>query len=84
MVALLEALTAVGSVALMGVARRAALSLAGLALCAALFVASLAFFTLAAYRALEQAVGPVHAPLAVGGGYLVLALAGLLLVQSRR
>jgi hypothetical protein len=84
MVALLEALTAVGSVALVGVARRAALSIAGLALCAALFVASLGFFTLAAYRALEQAVGRIDAPLAIGGAYLVVALTGLLILQSRR
>lgn len=84
MAALLEALTAVGSVAFMGVARRAAFSVGGLALCAALFAASLAFFTLAAYRALEQAVGAIHAPLAIGGAYLVLALVGLLVVQSRR
>lgn len=84
MVALFEALTAVGSVALVGVARRAALSIGGLALCAALFVASLGFFTLAAYRALEQAVGTIHAPLAIGGAYLVVALTGLLILQVRR
>jgi hypothetical protein len=84
MVALLEALTAVGTMALTGMARRAAVSIGGLALCAALFVVSLAFFTLAAYRALAEAVGAVHAPLIVGGAYLVLALVGLLVVQSRR
>lgn len=84
MAAFLEALTAVGSVALVNVARRAAFSIGGLALCAALLVASLAFFTLAAYRALEQAVGEIQAPLAIGGAYLILALAGLLFVQSRR
>ncbi|MBS0525733.1 MAG: hypothetical protein JSS04_19045 [Proteobacteria bacterium] len=84
MVALLEALTAVGAVALAGAARRATLSLAGLTLCAMLFVVSLAFFTLAGYRALEQTVGAIHAPLAIGGVYLVLALVALLAVQSRR
>jgi hypothetical protein len=67
-----------------GVARRAALSIAGLTLCATLFVASFSFFTVAAYRALEQAVGAIHAPLIVGAVYLLLALTGLLLVQSRR
>jgi hypothetical protein len=84
MIALLEALTAAGSVALASAARRAAFSIGGLALCAVLLVASLAFFTLAAYRALEQTVGEIHAPLVVGAAYLVLALAGLLVVQSRR
>jgi hypothetical protein len=84
MVALLEALTAAGSMALASAARRAALLIGGLVFCAALFAASLGFFTLACYRALEQAIGAVLAPLAVGGVYLVLALAGLLIVQSRR
>jgi hypothetical protein len=84
MVALLEALTAAGSLALASAACRAAFSISGLVLSAVLLVASLAFFTLAAYRALEQAVGTIHAPLAVGGAYLILALAGLLIVQSRR
>jgi hypothetical protein len=38
----------------------------------------------AAYRALEQVVGTIHAPLAIGGAYLVVALTGLLILQSRR
>jgi hypothetical protein len=84
MVALLEALTAVGAVALTSAARRIAVSVGGLLLCAALLAASLAFFTLAAYRALAEAVGPIHAPLAVGGAYLIFALVGALIVQSRR
>jgi hypothetical protein len=84
MLAPLEALAAVGSVALANVARRTAVSLGGMLLCAALLAASLAFFTLAAYRALAEAVGPIHAPLAIGGAYLIFALLGLLIVQSRR
>ena len=84
MVALLEALTAVGSVALASAARRTAVSVIGMLLCAVLLAASLAFFTLAAYRALAEAVGVIHAPLIVGGAYLVFGLAGLLIVQSRR
>ncbi len=82
--ALLEALAAAGSLALASAARRAASSIGGLVLCTALLVASLAFFTLAAYRALADAVGAIHAPLILGGAYLVVALAGLLIVQSRR
>jgi len=84
MSALLEALTAAGSVALASAARRTAISVVGLLLCAALLLTSLAFFTLAAYRALAEAVGAIHAPLFVGGAYLVLALVGLLVVQARR
>jgi len=84
MSALLEALTAAGSAALASAARRTAISVVGLLLCAALLLTSLAFFTLAAYRALAEAVGAIHAPLFVGGAYLVLALVGLLVVQARR
>jgi hypothetical protein len=84
MVALLEALTAIGSMALASAVRRAAVSVTGLLLCATLLAASLAFFTLAVYRALAETVGGIQAPLIVGGAYLVLALAGLLIVQSRR
>jgi hypothetical protein len=84
MIALLEALTAAGSVALISATRRATLSIVGLALCALLFLASLGFFTVAAYRALELAIGAIHAPLAVGSMYLILALAGLLMLQARR
>jgi hypothetical protein len=84
MTVLLEALTAVGSAALAGAARRAAVTVMGVLMCTALLATSLAFFTLAAYRALAEAVGTVHAPLVVGGAYLVFALAGLLAVQSRR
>jgi hypothetical protein len=84
MAALLETLAAVGTAALANAARRTAVSIGGLLLCAALLAASLAFFTLAAYRALAEAVGPIHAPLAVGGAYLIFALVGLLIVQSRR
>jgi hypothetical protein len=84
MVALLEALTVAGSMALVNAARRATLSIVGLVLCALLFFASLGFFTVAAYLALEQAIGAIRAPLAVGGTYLILALAGLLVLQARR
>lgn len=84
MATLLEALTAAGSVALASAARRMAVSVVGLLLSAALLVASLAFFTLAAYRALAEAAGAIYAPLVVGGVYLVFALVGLLIVQSRR
>jgi hypothetical protein len=84
MVALIQALTAAGSVALASAARRTAVSMVGLLLSAGLLVASLAFFTLAAYRALTEAIGAIHAPLVVAVAYLVFALIGMLVVQLRR
>jgi hypothetical protein len=84
MLAVLETVTAVGSLALERAARRTALTVGGLLLCAGLLVTSVAFFTLAAYRALADAIGAIYAPLIIGGAYLVLALLALLVVQSRR
>lgn len=84
MAALLQAMTAAGSVALANAARRVAVSVAALLLSALLLVASLAFFTLAAYRALAEIVGAIHAPLVLSAFYLIFALVGLLFVQSRR
>lgn len=84
MSALLESLAAVAAVMLANAVRRAAVAVLGLVLCAAAFVTSLAFFTISGYRALAEAIGEIHAPLVVGTAYLVLALVGLLVVQSRR
>lgn len=84
MPALLEALTAAAAVMLGDTLRRAAVSVVGLLACAILLMTSLAFFTLAGYRALVETIGVVHAPLVVGVAYFILALIGLLLVQSRR
>lgn len=84
MSALLEALTAAAAVMLGDTLRRAAVSVVGLLACAILLMTSLAFFTLAGYRALVETIGVVHAPLVVGVAYFILALIGLLLVQSRR
>jgi 4-amino-4-deoxy-L-arabinose transferase-like glycosyltransferase len=84
MLAVLEMVTAVGSLALERAARRTVLAVGGLLLCAGLLVASLGFFTLAASRALTDAIGAIYAPLIVGAAYLVFALVALLVVQSRR
>lgn len=84
MPALLEALTAAAAGALTSALRRAAVSVVGLLASAILLLTSLAFFTLAGYRALAEAIGVVHAPLVVGIAYFILALVGLLIVQSRR
>jgi hypothetical protein len=81
---LLETLTAVASAALAGTLRRAAVSVVGLLVSAALLMTSLAFFTLAAYRGLAEAVGTVYAPLIVGTAYLVLALTCVVVAQARR
>ncbi|MCW5734128.1 MAG: hypothetical protein KIS73_08380 [Enhydrobacter sp.] len=45
---------------------------------------SLAFFTIAAYRALSHSLGDVVAPVIVGGAYFVLSLITLLVVQFKR
>ena len=82
--ALIEALTATGALALAEAARRPVLWAVGLLLCLALLLVGCAFLTFGAYRALADAAGAIHASLAVGGCYLVLALVGLLIVQSRR
>ena len=82
--ALLEALTATGAVALAEAARRTFLWTAGLLVCLTLLFVGCAFLTFGAYRALADATGAIQACLAVGGFYLVLALVGLLIVQSRR
>jgi hypothetical protein len=84
MPALFEALAASAAVALTGALRRAAASVIGLLLSAALLLVSLAFFTLAGYRALAEAIGAIYAPIVVGTAYFVLALVGLLVAQSRR
>jgi hypothetical protein len=84
MAALLETLTAAAAVVLAGALRRAAASVIGLLSSVALLLISLAFFTLAGYRALAEAIGSIYAPLVVGTAYLFLALVGLLIVQARR
>jgi hypothetical protein len=82
--ALMETLAATGSGLLARAMRRAFVWAASLLLCLALLATSFAFLTLGAYRALAEVIGSIHAPLAIGGGYLVFALIGLLIIQSRR
>jgi len=81
---LLETLTAMAAVALSSALRRATVSILGLALSVILLLTSVAFLTLAGYRALAESIGIIYAPLVVGTAYLLLALVGLLIVQSRR
>ena len=84
MLALIEAVAALGTTLFANAARRAAVTVAGLLLAASLLLASLGFFTLAGYRALALAIGEIYAPLIIGGAYLIAALVALLVVQSRR
>ena len=60
------------------------MTLGGYLLAAGLFAVSLCFLTLAAYRALSEALGDIYASLIVGCVYLVAGLVAMLVVQSRR
>jgi hypothetical protein len=84
MAALLQSLVAASSLALASAVRRTAVSVAGLLVSVVLLFTSIAFLTLATYRALVEAIGPIQAPLVIGTAYLVFALIGTLVVQSRR
>jgi hypothetical protein len=84
MLSMLQSAMAFGTALAANAARHAAATLAGLLISTALLVASLAFFTLAAYRALCHSIGDVYALLIVGGGYFVASLIALLIVQFRQ
>jgi len=84
MAPVLQPIIALGAAFAMNAARRAAGTLAGLLLSAVLLLASLAFFTLAAYRALCHSIGDVYALLIVSIGYFVASLIALLIVQFRQ
>lgn len=84
MISLLETAANVGAGAFAKAARRTIASAMGLLLSTCFFLVSLAFFTLAAYRALAVTIGDIHTPLIIGGSYLVVALVALVIVQSRR
>jgi hypothetical protein len=83
-------LTLARSVALYGAtvaldaARRAAVTLVGYVLVGVLLSVSLAFLTLAAYRAISLSLNDVYAALIVGCAYLLLALIALIVLQARR
>jgi hypothetical protein len=83
MPALLHAIVSLSASIAQSAARHAAITLAGLLLSGTFLIASVAFFTLAAYRALAQSIGQVHAPLVVGTAYLVAALITALFLQRR-
>ena len=83
MLPLLQAFAALGAGIAQAAARRAAATAAGLLFAGSLLLASLGFFTLAAYRALALSIGEINAPLVVGTVYLVAALLALLIVQRR-
>jgi hypothetical protein len=84
MLAILQSAMALGAALAINAARRAAAVMAGLLLAAALLVASLGFFTFAAYRALSHAIGDVYALVIIGCGYFVASLIALLVVQLKQ
>jgi len=75
---------ALAGVAAAKAGRRAAAAAGGWLAVAALLVASLCFLTVAAYRALELALGDIYASLIVGCGYLGAALFIALVLALRR
>ena len=83
LLALAKSVALYGAVVAADAARRTALTLAGYLLAAGLFAVSLCFLTLAAYRALAEALGGVQASLIVGCVYLVAGLVAMLVVQFR-
>jgi hypothetical protein len=76
------------SIALYGVtialdaARRAAMTLVGYVVAGMLLLVSLAFLTLAAYRAISLSLNDVYAALIVGSAYLVLALVAMIVLYA--
>jgi hypothetical protein len=84
MLAILHSVVAIGVASLMAIARRAAVTVAGLLAAAVLLVTSLAFFTVAAYRALSHSIGDVYALLIVGCAYFMASLIALLIVQFKQ
>ena len=84
LVALARSLATVGAGILVASGRRVAATLAACLLVGMLLAVSLAFLTLAAYRAIVASVGDVYAPLIVGCFYLVAGLVAALVVQMRR
>ena len=81
---LLQSAVAIGSALAMNAVRRAAIALAGYLAAGLFLVASLAFLTLSAYRAIAYAIGDVYAPLLLGTAYLVASLITLLVLSFRR
>lgn len=81
---LVRSLATVAALSAGTAARRAVSTAAGYGVVAVLFAVSLCFLTFAGYRALQMAIGSVHAALIVGCAYLFLALVAALLLQVRR
>jgi hypothetical protein len=81
---LAKSVAVMASVIAASAGRRMALAVAGYACVAGLFAISLCFLTLSGYRAMARALDDVYAALIVGCIYLVVALAALVIVQSRR
>jgi uncharacterized membrane protein len=64
--------------------RRAAMTMVGYVVAGMLLLVSLAFLTLATYRAISQSLNDVYAALIVGSAYLVLALVAMIVLYARR
>ncbi len=81
---LVRSLALLASAIVVQSARRAARTVAAYLLVAGLLTASLAFLTLAGYRAIGQSLGDVSAAAIVGCAYLLAALLVLLVILLKR
>jgi hypothetical protein len=60
------------------------MTMVGYVVAGMLLLVSLAFLTLATYRAISQSLNDVYAALIVGSAYLVLALVAMIVLYARR
>jgi hypothetical protein len=81
---LLQSLLALGAALAANAARRTIGTVVGMLCAFGLMAVSVIFFTIAAYRALERAVGDIYAPAAIGCFFFVAFLIALLVVQKRK
>jgi hypothetical protein len=84
LLALARSIALYGATIALDAARRAAVTLVGYIVVGMLLLASLAFLTLATYRAISLSLNDVYAALIVGCSYLLLALVAMIALYARR
>jgi hypothetical protein len=84
LLALARSIALYGTTIALDTARRAAVTLVGYVVVGMLLLASLAFLTLAAHRAISLSLNDVYAALIVGSAYLLLALVAMIILHARR
>ncbi len=84
LLALARSVALYGATVALDAARRAAVTIFGYVLVGMLLSVSVAFLTLAAYRAISLSLNDVYAALIVGCAYLLLALIAVIALLARR